>query len=85
MKKAYSKPQIMFEDFTLTTNIAAGCEVKTETPSWNQCGVDASGVNVFLTGMTGCEGFPVTPDGGGDGSFGNICYHVPYGENLFNS
>ena len=85
MKKAYSKPQIMFEDFTLTTNIAAGCEVKTRTPSENQCGVNASGINIFLEGMTGCADFGFVVSAGGDGSFGNICYHVPYGENLFNS
>ena len=85
MKKTYTKPEIMFEDFTLSTNIASGCEVKTRTPSENQCGVNASGINVFIEGMTGCEGFPVPDNGGGDGEFGNICYHVPYGENLFTS
>lgn len=26
MKKAYSKPQIVFESFELTTSIAAGCK-----------------------------------------------------------
>ena len=84
MKKVYSKPIVVFEDFTLSTNIAGDCEHKTNTPSINQCGVNASGINVFMTGMQGCEDFPVgTP--GGDGEFGNICYHVPYGENLFNS
>ena len=84
MKKAYSKPEIFFEDFTLTTNIAGTCEHKTNTPSSWQCGVNASGINVFLEGMTGCEDFAVGA-AGGDGEFNNICYHVPYGENLFNS
>lgn len=27
MKKAYSKPQIVFESFELTTSIAAGCSI----------------------------------------------------------
>lgn len=84
MKKVYSKPEIFFEDFTLTTNIAGDCEHKTNTPSSYQCGVNASGINVFLEGMTGCEDFEVVAVGG-DGEFNNICYHVPYGENLFNS
>lgn len=83
MKKAYSKPEIFFEDFTLTTNIAGTCEHKTNTPSSWQCGVESSGIKVFLEGMTGCE-FAVGA-AGGDGEFNGICYHVPYGENLFNS
>ena len=51
MRKAYSKPQIMFEDFTLSTNIAAGCEVKTNTPSQMQCayGEDDFGYPIFTT------------------------------------
>ena len=85
MKKTYTKPEIMFEDFTLTTSIASNCEIKTHTPSVNTCGVNASGINVFITNMTGCGDFPVPDNGGGDGEYGNICYHVPYGENLFNS
>lgn len=83
MKKAYSKPEIFFEDFTLTTNIATACEHKTNTPSSWQCGVNASGINVFLDNIQGCE-FKVGA-AGGDGEFNSICYHVPYGENLFNS
>ena len=84
MKKEYSKPIVVFEDFALSTNIAGDCEIKTDLQSKNACGVDASGIQVFMTGMTGCF-FEVPSDGGGDGEFGNICYHVPYGENVFNS
>lgn len=83
MKKAYSKPEIFFEDFTLTTNIAGTCEHKTDNPSMWQCSVNASGINVFLPDITGCEF--VVGAAGGDGEFNSICYHVPYGENLFNS
>ena len=86
MKKAYFKPEILFEDFTLTTHIASDCEVKTNTPSQGQCGINASGINIFLEGMNGCKDFGfVEVKPGGDGSFGKICYHVPFGENLFNS
>ena len=85
MKKVYEKPMIVFENFSMSTNIAAGCEVQTNTPSENQCGVNMSGINVFLEGMTGCDDFPVT-NVGGDGQYGNLCYHVPVGkDNLFNS
>ena len=85
MKKAYSKPEIMFEDFTLSTNIAAGCETPTNLPSVNQCGFDFSGLKVFFSGMTGCGDIQVN-NGGGDGDFNGICYHVPTGDNnLFTS
>ncbi len=83
MKKAYSKPQIQFEDFTLSTNIAGDCEVPTNLPSNSTCGLDFSGVTVFLEGMGGCT---LEVDNlGGDGEFNQICYHVPYGQNIFNS
>lgn len=85
MKKVYRKPQIMFEDFTLSTNIAAGCEEKTNLPSVNQCGVLMSGLYVFIEGMTGCGDFPIQGTGG-DGEANGICYQVPSGEkNLFTS
>ena len=85
MKKVYSKPQIVFEDFSLSTNIAGDCTVKTHNPSNSECGYPMTGLGtVFLTGMGGCS-FPVNRDPSGDGEFNGICYHVPYGENLFNS
>ena len=89
MKKTYTTPEIMFESFILSTNIAADCEVKTWQPTNNDCGLSFTGIgNVFLTGMNGCSDMQVS-DGAGDGYIGEgndaICYHVPFGENLFNS
>lgn len=85
MKKVYSKPEIMFEDFTLSVNIAGDCEEKTNNPSNSTCGMDFSGLKVFLDGMGGCSDIPVD-NVGGDGEFNGICYHVPSGDkNLFNS
>lgn len=83
MKKKYEKPQIIIENFSLSTTIAGDCEVKTNIPSQNTCGLDFSGVSIFLDTMNGC-GIKVTSEGG-DGEYNNICYHVPYGDNLFNS
>ena len=84
MKKAYMKPEIVFESFSMSTNIAAGCEVQTDTPSENECGVYFSGLNVFLDGMQGCD-WEILNDGG-DGEFLGLCFHVPTGEqNLFTS
>ena len=87
MKKTYMKPEIMFEDFTLTTNIAAGCESQDVNASTiNSCGLDFSGLQVFIVGMTGCSHIQVEdPDGDGDGEYANICYHNPSGNNIFNS
>ena len=77
MKKNYSKPEIVFEDFSLCTNIAAGCEVKLDTPTANSCGYQPEGLTytIFLEGMNGCD--RKYPDGGYKG----VCYHVPTEDN----
>lgn len=82
MRKYYSKPEIFFEDFSLSTSITVGCKVENDTPSKDQCGIYFEGVgNVFLINMSGCAGFPVV-----DGGYDNICYHVPTDDKmLFNS
>lgn len=84
MKKMYFKPQIAFESFELSTNIAGDCEVKTWTPSQGNCAykVDAGAfgtINVFLDTIAACTTHP------SDGAYDEICYDVPYGDNLFNS
>lgn len=85
MKKIYVKPEIMFEDFSLSNAITAGCEATTNQPSYNQCGIDFSGLVVFMQGMTGCTDIQVD-NVGGDGEWNGLCYHVPNGgDNLFTS
>ena len=89
MKKAYSKPEIVFENFSLSTNIAGDCETKTNLLSNNVCGIEFTGLGtVFLDTMGGCNGengYPIDSVGG-DGEFNGICYHVPADiNNLFNS
>ena len=81
MKKHYEAPEILFEDFSLSTSIAAGCD-KIINPVLYECGVNYPGVGViFVTGASGCvekvdDGF--TNDG--------YCYHVPEeSRNMFNS
>lgn len=78
MKKHYEKPQILFESFVLSTNINAGCEVPTNLPHWNQCGLDFSGVVVFMEGMQGCVGGIEIEEGK---DFEGICYHTPTDSN----
>ena len=82
MKKHYEAPQILFEDFSLSVSIAAGCEKKIN-PLMYTCGVNYPGVGmIFVEGNTGCketvESTFKTTDG--------YCYHVPTEDkNLFNS
>lgn len=88
MKKVYSKPEIVFENFSLTTSIAGDCDVKTATWGMNNedCAMDFSGIPVFLSGMNICETGIAVENMGGDGDFNGICYHVPVdSNNLFNS
>lgn len=85
MRKAYSKPEIFFEDFSLTTNIAANCEFIINTSSENVCGFEIQdeflGTQVLFTnGVTNCKTVPQ------DGMYNGFCYHNP-GEtnNMFTS
>lgn len=83
MKKTYSKPEIMFENFSLSTNIAAGCELTTNLPSVNECGYPTRGGNVFLVTITGCT---YTPPEDSDDMYNGFCYHTPAEtNNLFSS
>lgn len=81
MKKKYIKPEIMFESFTLSTNIAGDCTQPNSLQSENVCGLDFGGDIIFLTGVTGCELQFETDDGSS-----GVCYHNPYATSLlFNS
>lgn len=83
MRKAYQKPEIMFEDFSLSTNIAGDCEGEfVKTLVRNSCGVELNdGTTIFVEGSTGC-----TIEMGEDYMYNGLCYHVPYESgNLFNS
>lgn len=82
MKKTYSKPDIIFEDFSLSTNIAAGCEEK-PFGNTNDCGVKWSqGVFIFSGSINGCNTHVIE----GDGEYNSLCYHNPENNyNVFNS
>jgi len=88
MKKNYSKPEILFEDFSASCNIAS-CEIEANS-AWNACGyyVENTRATVFVSPATGCNDYhSVIPwgDDSTDGNYGKICYHVPDGYNLFGS
>lgn len=83
MKKVYKKPVAIVEDFSLSTSIANGCDVKIDTANSGNCGIDFGGDIIFLTGISACKDFEVSPD---DGQYNGICYHVPTEtSDMFNS
>ena len=86
MKKAYSKPQIMFENFTLSTNIALGCNLLnvSHAPKEQGCGLiisDRKDKGVLFNSTYDCS---INAD---DGNYNGICYHVPedYAQVIFTS
>ena len=90
MKKIYSKPEIVFENFALSENIAnAGCEVKTNTPAQGTCGIPWGTGTLFLDIVGSlCTEDEAVESFGGDGEFNGLCYHTFSNDgayNLFNS
>lgn len=93
MKKVYRKPEIMFESFASSVNIAGDCEKTTNTSARGNCGVEWDlGETLFLDHMVNvCTGDYVVETRGDDGWLdlgpnNRLCYHVPDEEfNLFNS
>ena len=87
MRKTYSKPEIMFESFTLNTNISAGCERVVGNPAKGTCGIPGSDPghdNLFTATITGTEGCQIPVDD--NYLYDQHCYDVPIeSKNLFNS
>ena len=71
MKRAYTRPDILFEDFSLSTAISANCGFKTNTPSLDECGLDFGGDIVFLMEVSGCT-TKIEDNGVNNG----LCYHT---------
>lgn len=86
MKKVYSKPVIVFDNFSLSTNIAGDCEKDVTNSVKGSCGMpadDLEGFESFFIFTSAAEGCTLEMD---DGSHNSICYHVPTDQNeLFNS
>ena len=84
MKKVYSKPEIVFENFSLTTNIAGDCEEIYGFFARGTCGIPDSnglGMNIFNEGTGNC-----VIQGSDDELYNGFCYHIPTEtNNLFNS
>lgn len=86
MKKTYVKPEIMFENFSLSTNIAGDCEgPAVGNPARGTCGIPGSGpnMNLFSEGIGGTNGCHIISE---DSPNDEFCYHNPTEyNNLFNS
>ena len=85
--KKYEKPEIFFESFLMSTNIAGDCEPPyVGNPTKGSCPVMGSGgIGVFSGTIAGCD-FSPTDIGGTEDSYNGLCYHVPIDEaSLFNS
>lgn len=82
MKKNYSAPEILFEDFTISTSIATNCEEKSDLQNARECGFKWGKFVIFINSTTGCSKEVVD----GDSKYNGLCYHVPEADyNLFNS
>ena len=94
MKKTYTKPEISFESFLMSTNIAGDCEAKPDNQSnFDSCGMVFAPYVVFGSDLGGCTTssgnlipFPVAPNTGTIVKNDTVCYHVPAeSSNIFNS
>lgn len=86
MKKTYVKPEIMFEDFTLCSNIASTCESIVNNSNKGTCAIQSSGgINLFDGTIDACD-YDTTDFGNASDTYNGFCYHVPTDTTtLFNS
>ena len=81
MKRTYIKPQIAFESLSLSSNIAAGCEMLSTNSAERVCPVkikDQNNRTIFVEHS--CDMY--SPDG----IYDSICYGVPVeNSNVFTS
>ena len=72
MKKTYKKPEIMFEDFSLSTSIAAACEYGASHTQY-VCAYE----DEFLEAVIFTNDIDACTTKMQDGAHNGICYHVP--------
>lgn len=87
MKKIYTKPEIYFESFSLSTNIANDCDAPFTLAAKDICAIpDANGVQgMGIFNMT-VAGSNCGVHGEGNEMYNGFCYHIPTDSNmLFNS
>ena len=71
MKKEYKKPELLFDSFELSVNIAAGCSSNHRVGlSENACGLVVPGIGTAFVSEPICTYVPQEDESG-------WCYHVP--------
>lgn len=84
MKKCYQSPEILFEDFTLSVNIALNCDIIIDTQSYNTCALGFGRNAIFVESVNACT--TKIEDGSQYNEYDQVCYHVPsQSTDLFNS
>ena len=71
MKKAYSKPQILFDSFELSQSIALGCEM-ISNQSKGSCTVTDPILDLVYITDNACQGHYTEP-----GIEDRLCYYAP--------
>ena len=87
MKKIYTKPEIFFENFSLSTNIAGNCNQTFGLLAQFVCAIpDANGMGMGVFGMS-YPGNNCLIEGTGNEEYNGLCYHYFEGGDgsLFNS
>lgn len=80
MKKEYMKPMIVFENFRVSSSIAANCTYEANSTE-GACGLDLGGYVVFISEANGCRDMQSA-----NGEWNSVCYHGPNPEsNVFGS
>ena len=86
MKKTYMKPEIVFESFASSTNIAGDCESIVGNATKGTCAVMGTGNIAMFDGTVSACVFKPEDMGGTKDEWDGFCYHVPTEyANLFNS
>ena len=81
MKSIYVSPEIMYEDFSLSSNIAVGCEFTEINATQDVCAYESDLGSVFTDSVGAACAFKPQ-----DGIYDGLCYHVPTeASNIFNS
>ncbi len=76
MKKTYCKPEIMFESFELSANIARSCGAEAGTANqgdWDVCGIQIGSGDFFLFMNNNCS----SQQWSVAGQYDTYCYHGP--------
>lgn len=78
MKKIYGKPDIYFDNFSMSTAIAGDCSVVTNTAGGGECGLPYTDTIIIFTSTVDQCNFKVG-NNTVDAEWNGICYHVPSG------